>query len=86
MLDFSKNYFELFGLPAGYIIDAEQLSGRYRELQRVVHPDRYANASDQERRLSMQGATRINEAFDTLKDPIQRARYLLSLNGIDVDA
>ncbi|MET0048336.1 MAG: co-chaperone HscB [Sedimenticola sp.] len=86
MLDFSKNYFELFGLSAGYIIDTEQLAGRYRELQRVVHPDRYASASEQERRLSMQGATRINEAFDTLKDPILRARYLLSLNGIDVDA
>ena len=86
MLDFSKNYFELFGLPVGYIVDTEQLAERYRELQRVVHPDRFANASEQERRLSMQGATRINEALETLKDPILRARYLLSLNGIEMDA
>ncbi len=86
MLDFSKNYFELFGLPVGYIIDTDQLAERFRELQRVVHPDRYANASDQERRLSMQGATRINEAYQTLKDPIRRAHYLLSLHGIDSDA
>lgn len=86
MLDFSKNYFELFGLPVGYIVDMGQLAERYRELQRVVHPDRFANASEQERRLSMQGATRINEAFETLKDPILRARYLLSLNGIEMDA
>ncbi len=85
MLDFSKNYFELFGLPVSYIIDAEQLSEHYRELQRVVHPDRYANASEQERRLSMQGATRINEAYQTLKDPIRRAHYLLSLHGIDME-
>ncbi|HXK57292.1 MAG TPA: hypothetical protein PLZ16_11665 [Gammaproteobacteria bacterium] len=55
MLDFSKNYFELFGLPVGYIIDKVQLAERYRELQRVVHPDRFANASEQEKRLSMQG-------------------------------
>ena len=85
MLDFSKNYFELFGLPVGYILDTDQLAERFRELQRVVHPDRYANASDQERRLSMQGATRINEAYQTLKDPIRRAHYLLSLHGIDTD-
>ena len=86
MLDFSKNYFELFGLPVGYIIDKNQLAERYRELQRVVHPDRFANATEQERRLSMQGAVRINEAYQTLKDPIERARYMLSLNGIEMDA
>jgi molecular chaperone HscB len=86
MLDFSKNYFELFGLPVGYIIDSAELASHYRDLQRVVHPDRYANAPEQERRLSMQGATRINEAYQTLKDPLLRAHYLLSLNGIDMDA
>lgn len=86
MLDFSKNYFDLFGLPVGFVVDGGELASRYRELQRVVHPDRYANASDHERRLSMQGATRINEAFQVLKDPIARGRYLLSLQGIDIDA
>ena len=86
MLDFSKNYFELFGLPVGYIIDKVQLAERYRELQRVVHPDRFANASEQEKRLSMQGSIRINEAYHTLKDPIERARYMLSLNGIEMEA
>ncbi|MEN8179373.1 MAG: co-chaperone HscB [Pseudomonadota bacterium] len=86
MLDFSKNYFELFGLPVGFIVDGDSLAERYRELQRVIHPDRYANASEQERRLSMQGASRINEAFETLKDPIARGSYLLTLHGIQMDA
>ncbi len=86
MLDFSKNYFELFGLPVGFIVDADSLSDRYRDLQRVIHPDRYANASEQERLLSLQGASRINEAFETLKDPIARATYLLTLHGIEMDA
>jgi molecular chaperone HscB len=85
MLDFSKNYFELFGLPVEYVVDAEQLAAHYRELQKSVHPDRFANATEQERRLSMQGAVRINEAHETLKDPILRARYLLQLNGIEID-
>jgi molecular chaperone HscB len=85
MLDFSKNYFELFGLPVGFIVDGDALAARYRELQRVIHPDRYANASDQERRLSMQGASLVNEAYATLKEPIARAAYLLRLHGIDPD-
>jgi len=86
MLDFSKNYFELFGLPVAYIVDTEQLAERYRELQRVLHPDRYASATEQERRLSMQGATLVNGAFQTLKDPLQRAHYLLALKGVEMDA
>ncbi len=85
MLDFSKNYFELFGLPVAYVIDTAELADSYRDLQRVVHPDRFASASEQERRLSMQGATLINEAFQTLKDPMLRAKYLLSLHGVDMD-
>ena len=86
MLDFSKNYFELFGLPIGYIVDMNALSERYRDLQRVVHPDRFANASDQERRLSAQGAALINEAYETLKDPVARGSYLLILHGVEMDA
>jgi molecular chaperone HscB len=86
MLDFSKNHFELFGLPQRYRVDLDALTARYRDLQRVVHPDRYAGAGDQEKRLSMQGAVRINEAFQVLKDPIRRARYMLSLRGLDPEA
>lgn len=84
MLDFSKNYFELFGLPVDYVVDTDHLSAHYRELQKAVHPDRFANSTEQERRLSMQGAVRINEAYETLKDPLLRARYLLQLNDIDM--
>lgn len=86
MLDFSKNYFDLFGLPVGFVVDAAELATRYRELQRVLHPDRFANASDRERRLSLQGATRVNEAYRVLKHPLARAKYLLSLQDIDPDA
>lgn len=85
MLDFSKNYFELFGLPAVFELDGAELARRYRELQRAVHPDRYTNATEQEKRLSMQGASRINDALETLKDPLSRARYLLELKGVDLE-
>jgi len=80
MLDFSKNHFELFGLPLSYRIDGALLSARYHALQQALHPDRYAAAGDRERRLSMQASTRVNEAFQTLKEPLARARYLLPLH------
>ena len=86
MLDFSKNYFELFGLPVRFEVDGAELASRYRDLQRAVHPDRYASATEQEKRLSMQGATRLNDALDTLKKPLSRAKYLLELKGVDLAA
>ncbi len=86
MLDFSQNYFELFGLPVGFDLDLDQLADQYRQVQRVVHPDRFANASDQERRLAVQASGHINQAFETLKSPLLRATYMLSLNGIDMSA
>src|SRR5437764_10940896 len=83
MIDFSQNYFALFGLPQRYRFDQEELDAAYRSLQRVVHPDRYAAAGDAERRLALQSSARVNEAYRALKDPVSRAQYLLSINGID---
>jgi len=80
-----QNHFELFGLPIAFDVDTQQLAERYRELQRTLHPDRYANASDRERRLSIQHAAQVNEAFQTLKSSLPRARYLLQLKGIEFD-
>jgi molecular chaperone HscB len=62
-------------------MDLGALDSRYRELQRTVHPDRYASAGEAERRLSMQQATVINEGYRILKDPLKRGRYLLELSG-----
>lgn len=82
----AKTHFELFALPVTYKVNREGLSARYRELQRAVHPDRFANASERERRLSMEHAARLNEAFQVLRDPLARARYLLELRGHRFDA
>lgn len=81
----TQNHFELFSLPGRYRLERAELDARYRELQRRVHPDRFAAAGDQERRLSVQQAAQINEAYDTLKDPLRRGRYLLSLRGQSVE-
>jgi len=82
VIDFSQDYFSLFGLPARYRLDAALLDGAYRKLQGEVHPDRFAAASAAERRLALQASARVNEAYRVLKDPVGRAQYLLSLHGI----
>jgi molecular chaperone HscB len=82
--DFQQNYFQLFGLPEAYRLDSSLLDQRYRALQTQVHPDKFAHLSEAERRISMQRATRVNEAYQTLENPFKRARYVLSLRGVDV--
>jgi molecular chaperone HscB len=81
--EFAHNHFDLLGLPVSFAVDATRLEGRYRDLQGRVHPDRFATAPESERRVAMQWATRVNEAYRTLRDPVDRARYLLSLKGFD---
>ena len=83
--DFSRNHFELLGLPVAFALDPARLESGYRELQGAVHPDRFAAASDAERRIAMQWATHANEAYRTLRDPLERARYLLRLRGFDTE-
>jgi molecular chaperone HscB len=79
----SKNYFELFEIPVSYDVDLPRVQHRYRELQKAVHPDKYANSGSQERRVSMQHTSLINQALHTLKHPVERAMYLLQLKGVD---
>ncbi|MFA5627306.1 MAG: Fe-S protein assembly co-chaperone HscB [Thiohalomonadaceae bacterium] len=78
----NEDYFQLFALAQDFSLDTESLAARYRDLQRAAHPDRYAGAGEHERLLAVQQAARINEAYQTLKDPLKRMQYMLSLHGI----
>ncbi len=81
----TQTHFELFELPVSFDLDLQDLSQRYRELQRVVHPDKFASASDRERRLSVEKAAIINDAYQILKSPLRRARYMLELQSVSFD-
>jgi len=83
MIDFAQDYFALFGLPARYRFDPAELDAAYRKLQTEVHPDRFASAGDDERRLALQSSSHVNEAYRALRSPVERANYLLRLRGID---
>ncbi|MES3026196.1 MAG: Fe-S protein assembly co-chaperone HscB [Pseudomonadota bacterium] len=79
-----QNHFDLFQLPATFALDINALDAAYRDVQGRVHPDRFINATDAEKRVAMQWATRANEAYQTLRNPQKRAQYLCELNGVDL--
>ena len=81
----TQTHFELFELPVSFDVDLSDLSQRYRELQRVVHPDKFVNASDRERLLSVEKAAAVNEAYQVLKSPQRRARYMMELQSVSFD-
>jgi len=76
-VDISRDYFELFGIPKQFSVDLNSIASRYRELQSEIHPDRFAHASERDKRLSVQYSTYINEAYECLRTPLSRAIYLL---------
>ncbi len=78
------NYFQLFGLETQFTIDLAKLSTLYQTLQKKVHPDRFANASSQDQLLAVKKSTLINDAYQTLKNPLKRAQYLLELRGVSM--
>lgn len=80
----TSDYFSLFDLPCAFQLDLAGLDQRYRELQSEVHPDRFTQADGAQQRIAMQWATRVNEAYQTLKKPLSRAKYMLELLGSDV--
>ncbi|CAN5919012.1 Fe-S protein assembly co-chaperone HscB [soil metagenome] len=78
--------FELFGIPRRFAQDRPMLDKRWRELQSDVHPDRFAVEGVVAQRVAMQWAVRVNEAYQRLKNPLQRAAYLCELHGTTIDA
>lgn len=84
-INLQEDFFSLFQLPIQFACNQTELEQHYRSLQKRVHPDQFARGSDTEQRLALQYATFINEAYHTLKQPIERGRYLLSLRGMAND-
>lgn len=81
--EFSRDFFQLFGLSRRFALDSQQLEQSWRAAAAAVHPDRYASSPDAEKRMALMQATLVNEAYQTLKSPLRRGRYLLSLQGVD---
>ena len=67
------DYFTLFGLPAGYEIDTQALAARFQDLQRQYHPDKFASGTQAEQLAAVQHSATINQAWQTLRNPLSRA-------------
>jgi molecular chaperone HscB len=80
-----QNHFALFQLPQRFAVDMTALEKAYHGVQNQAHPDKFAHATGAEKRVAMQWATRANEAYQTLKNPLKRATYLCELNGVDLE-
>jgi len=78
-----SNFFEYFNQPVQFKVDLKALHQAQINLQAEFHPDRFVTGTDQEKRLSVQKTSMVNEAYQTLKEPVKRAHYLLELAGIE---
>lgn len=77
--------FSVLGLPATFALQAARVDERVKELSRRLHPDRFAQKSPRERRLSLEWTTAVNDAARAVRDPLRRASTLLKAQGIDVE-
>ncbi len=75
------DYFTCFGVPRRLMLDAKKLEAKFYELSRSFHPDFYQTKSPAEQTISLGNAAVLNTAYRTLRDPIQRAEYLLGLEA-----
>ena len=85
-MQLSDNDFQIFGLPERCELQRSELDDRWKALQSEVHPDRFAAEGAAAQRVAMQWSVRVNEAYQRLKDPLQRSAYLCGLHGVPVQA
>ena len=78
-----QNYFELFDLETTFFIDESKLKESYRREIARFHPDNFASKSDSEKLQALQNTSLLNTAYESIKSPLNRASYLLKLNGVD---
>lgn len=73
--------FELFGLPRSFDVDLGALHRKYLSLTRVIHPDIAGSGQGAQRHQSLSLSAELNRAYETLRDPVSRAEYLLATAG-----
>lgn len=77
-------YFDIMGVPKSYDITITEIQRKYKELQKVLHPDKFSNKSEKEKQLSENLSSLVNKAYSTLLHPLKRGLYILKLNNITI--
>jgi len=78
----SLDYFALFEMPKKLWIEMGELEKKFLQLSWKLHPDKFVNASETERALSLQRSSELNDAYRVLRDPLARVEYLLGVEGM----
>ena len=78
-----SNFFDLLALPQAWEMDSEALQSSYLTQQRLWHPDRFVGKPESQKAEALQQSALINQAYQTLLDPLKRAEHLLHLNGVE---
>jgi molecular chaperone HscB len=79
------DYFSLFSLPQHLHLDLAALEKTFYAQSRKLHPDRFAAKPAAEQQAALAASSQLNDAYRTLRDPILRTEYLLSLQGIQLE-
>ena len=80
----SQDYFSFFGIPRKLSVDTSDLQSRFYSLSRQFHPDRFARGAAADQQYALDATALLNDAYRVLRDPIQRAEYLLAQEGFDI--
>lgn len=78
------SYFEVFSLPRHLHLDTADLERSFYAQSRRLHPDRFAARPAEEQEEALRRSSTLNDAYRTLRDPIARTEYLLSLEGVQI--
>ena len=80
-----QDFFTFFALPRKLALDVSALEKQFYTLSRKLHPDRFASKSQAEQEAALAESSLLNDAYRTLKDPILRTQYLLTLEGVELE-
>jgi len=75
------NYFELFGLPIGFKVDATKLRAAFMDIQKGAHPDKNTQASEEEQFLALENSANANKGFSLLNNKEKILAYVLEIKG-----
>ncbi|KAK2579586.1 hypothetical protein KPH14_010881 [Odynerus spinipes] len=78
------NYFDILGVKFTYNVNNDEVHDKYRQLQKMLHPDRFSNKTEREQQISESLSSLLNKAYSTLTHPLKRGLYMLQLKGISI--
>ncbi|XP_055677265.1 iron-sulfur cluster co-chaperone protein HscB [Lutzomyia longipalpis] len=83
-VDEKKDYFEILDLPRNFNVDSNALTKKFREMQSILHPDKFSSRSQKEQDISLEWSSLVNKAYKTLLAPLKRGEYILEQNGVEL--